>query len=224
MVYAQKKTAVFAQAKTAHDGFDWIYLFCIGGFVGTVYEVLLNWILHGFLQDRSGSILTPFNYVYGTGALLLFLCLSRLKKPRSVFLAGGLFGGALEFGLSVFQEAVFGSRSWDYSSKWLNIGGRTTLPYMLVWGLLGLLAIDVIFPALLQWIHRLPNQTRKQLSVFLMVILCVDGCVTGFAALRYAQRAENIPAENPLAQIIDTVFDDDFMHIHFPNMRVSKAD
>ena len=224
MVYAQKKAAFFTQTKIIQDGFDWVYLFCIGGLAGTIYEVLLNLVLHGILEDRSGSILTPFNYVYGTGALLLFLSLSRLKKPSSVFLAGGLLGGALEFGLSVFQEVVFGSRSWDYSARFLNIGGRTALPYMLVWGLLCLLAVYVLFPALLRWIHRIPDHTRRQLSVFLLMILLVDGRLTSFAVLRYAQRTEAVPSENPLAQITDTVFDDDFMRIHFPNMRVSKAD
>ena len=48
-----------------------------------------------------------------------------------MFLIGALGGGAVEYILSVLEELVLGTRSWDYSAYFLNIGGRTTLPYML---------------------------------------------------------------------------------------------
>ena len=49
------------QPMPEHDIFDLLYIFVVGGLIGTVYEVLLILVLHGVLEDRSGSILTPFN-------------------------------------------------------------------------------------------------------------------------------------------------------------------
>lgn len=31
-------------------------------------------------------------------------------------------------------KVVLGSRSWNYANEPLNIGGRTTVPFMLFWG------------------------------------------------------------------------------------------
>lgn len=43
-----------------HYMYDVIYIFLLGGLSGTVYELLLNLILHGVIEDRSDSILSPF--------------------------------------------------------------------------------------------------------------------------------------------------------------------
>ena len=40
------------------------------------------------------------------------------------FLGGFLVGSVVEYGCSWIQEALFGSRSWDYSSMPLNLNGR----------------------------------------------------------------------------------------------------
>ena len=210
MVYINEKRFCISKTRAMprNDAFDWVYLFAFGGLIGTVYEVVLNMVLRGIIEDRSGSILTPFNYVYGVGALVIFFVTTRLKKPHSVFLAGGLLGGALEYGLSVFQEVVLGSRSWDYSAKPLNIGGRTTVPYMLVWGTLCFLAMYA-------------ERTRKQVAVFLLVILIADVAVTATATVRYSQRASGMTAQSGWMNIVDDLFDDAFMRLHFPNMRVA---
>ena len=223
MVYISEKRFCISKtcAMPRNDAFDWVYLFAIGGLIGTVYEVVLNMVLHGIIEDRSGSILTPFNYVYGIGALVIFFVMTRLKKPHSVFLAGSLLGGALEYGLSVFQEVVLGSRSWDYSAKPLNIGGRTTVPYTLVWGALCFVAVYALFPAFLRLIHRMPERVRKQVAVFLLVILIADVAVTATAAVRYSQRAAGMTTQSGWTNIVDNLFDDAFMRLHFPNMRVA---
>ena len=55
-------------------------------------------------------------------------------------------GGGFEYLCSLFQEKVFGTVSWDYSHQMFNIGGRTSLKYMIIWGVLALIVVKVIYP------------------------------------------------------------------------------
>ena len=86
----------------------------------------------------------PISPVYGAGAVLFTVLL--LSKPKSnfkTFLEGALIGGIFEYGISFLQETFLHTISWDYSDAFLNINGRTTIPYMIVWGLL--VFVDRIF-------------------------------------------------------------------------------
>lgn len=220
MVWIKEKTRQLIQIQPmpVHDFFDLIYIFIAGGLLGTVYEELLILILHGVLEDRSGSILTPFNYVYGLGAVAILVVMYRLKRPFSILALGAVMGGIVEYGLSLFQEYILGSRSWDYSARPLNINGRTTIPYMLVWGMLCYLAIRLVFPALLRIIHRIPKTVRKKLAIVLLVIILCDACISLLAIVRYSQRANGVFFDNSLMNLIDSIFSDAFMKQHFPNM------
>lgn len=206
------------QPMPPHDFYDFMYIFLIGGLIGTVYEVLLTLAFHGVLEDRSGSILTPINYVYGFGAISIFLAMYHLKRPLPIFVWGTALGGIVEYGLSVLQEAVLGSRSWDYSARPLNINGRTTIPYMLVWGVLCYLAMRFVFPALLKWVHRIPTKVRKRIAIAMLILIAVDAVITLLAVVRYSQRSWGISVDNALMNLIDHVFNDAWMQRHFPNM------
>lgn len=201
-----------------HDAFDLVFLFAVAGLIGTLYEEILTLCVHGVIEDRSGSILTPFNPVYGMGAIAIFLTMSRIKKPQMLFLAGAIVGGCIEFSFSLFQEYVFGSCSWDYSMRFLNIGGRTTLPYMLVWGLLCFLAIRFVFPCFLRFIHRFDPNTRKRFAVALLGFMACDAVITTLAEVRFSQRAEGVYFANWVLSWIDVTFNDAFMQAHFPTM------
>lgn len=209
---------IHIQPMPEHDFWDLVYIFIAGGLLGTVYEELLILVLHGVLEDRSGSILTPFNYVYGLGAVAILVVMYRLKRPFSILALGAVMGGVVEYGLSLFQEYILGSRSWDYSARPLNINGRTTIPYMLIWGMLCYLAMRFVFPALLRIIHRIPKTVRKKLAIVLLIIILCDACISLLAIVRYSQRANGVFFDNGLMNLIDSIYSDAFMKQHFPNM------
>jgi uncharacterized protein len=50
----------------------------------------------------------------------------------------------LEYLVSLFYEAVFHLRLWDYSRMILNIHGRVCLLYSLFWGLLGFVYLEIL--------------------------------------------------------------------------------
>lgn len=220
MAWMKERTRQLIQIQPMppHDYYDIMYIFLSGGLIGTVYEVLLTLAFHGVLEDRSGSILTPINYVYGFGAISIFLVMYHLKRPLPIFAWGTALGGIVEYGLSVLQEAVLGSRSWDYSARPLNINGRTTIPYMLVWGVLCYLAMRFVFPALLERIHRIPTKVRKRIAIAMLTLIAVDAIISLLVVVRYSHRSCGIFFDNPLMNLIDSVFNDAFMQRHFPNM------
>lgn len=203
-----------------YDWFDLVYIYAIAGTCGTVWEIALTLVTKGVYEDRSGSILTPFNYVYGLGALAVFLTLRSIRRPLMLYLAGCLLGGGCEFSMSLIQEYLLGSRSWDYSHRLLNIAGRTTVPYMMVWGAMCFLLVRFVFPIMIRLAHRLSDATRKRLVMALLALVLIDAAVTLPAILRYAQRADGIFFGNWYLRFIDAHFGDTFMRLHFPNMRV----
>nr|WP_240932157.1 putative ABC transporter permease [Bifidobacterium thermophilum] len=197
-----------------------VYLFAIAGTVGTVYEEVLIALTHGVFENRSGSIITTVNWVYGMGAVIMFLALQRANRPWQHIAYGALLGGAVEFTLSLIQQYLLGTRSWDYSGKFLNIGGRTTIPYMLVWGLLCMACMCWLFPPALRLVHRIPEHARHTIAVVLAVIMLIDLSLMVPAIVRYGQRAHGVYFDNPYCRWVDRVFDDAFMRSRYPNMQV----
>ena len=113
-------------------------------------------------MSRSSVLYGPFSVVWGLGAVLLTVVLTPLakKNDRYVFLGGFLLGGTYEYMASVFTELVFGQVFWDYSDMPLNIGGRTNVLFMFFWGLLSVVWIKILYPALSKVIERIPRLHR----------------------------------------------------------------
>lgn len=215
-----KRDRTYVFGNIAFDLYDLIYVFSLSGIIGTVYETILIFILHGVIENRSGSMFTPVNYVYGIGAVILFLALKNIKDPVHIFICGAVIGGVTEYSLSIGQELLFGSVSWDYSKLPLNINGRTTLPYMVVWGLMCLLAVKVLFPKLLAVVHKIPEDIRKRTAIIVLIILAVDALVSSAAVIRYSERSRGLEVSNTLESVLDSRFDDVRMKRRFPNMRI----
>ena len=122
------------------------WLFMVGCVFGCVFEMVNHFIHYGDWVSRRGLIYGPLNPVYGLGLVFFVIFLSKIKNPALIFLGGMLLGGGCEYLCSLVQEKVFGTLSWDYSHQLFNIGGRTSLKYMIIWGLLALLVMKIVYP------------------------------------------------------------------------------
>ena len=117
-------------------------------------------------------------------------------------LVGGLAGGMLEFAMSPIQQYLLGSRSWNYANEPLNIGGRTTVPFMLFWGLLCYLIVRFILPLVLWLVHLIDDTWHTQLATILLAWILIDSVVTLPAIFLYGQRANGVVFDNWFAQHI----------------------
>lgn len=62
-----------------------VMIYLLGGIVGTLWETLLNFMRGDGFVFCNGSLFTPFNFVYGFGALFIILCLRKQTKIWQVF-------------------------------------------------------------------------------------------------------------------------------------------
>lgn len=199
-----------------------ILLICfVGSFAGVVMETIWCLIRYGYYESRAGLVYGPFNLLYGAGAVLLTMALYRYRNRGHLwsFLGGFLVGSALEYVCSWGQEALLGSRSWDYSAMPLNLNGRICLMYSFFWGLLGVIWIKDLYPRMAKWILKIPNRAGKPLTWALTIFLVVNAAVSCVAVWRWAERVEGHPAANSFQEFIDQRFTDQRMERVFANMK-----
>ena len=205
-----KQKEVFAKG-ICFEKIFWIFI--IGCVFGCLVEVLNHFIHYGNFVSRSGLIYGPLNPVYGFGVVIFVLFLSKIKNPILIFIGGMLLGGGFEYVCSFVQEKVFGSISWDYSHQLFNIGGRTSLKYMLIWGVLALIFMKFIYPILSNLIEKIPVKIGRILTVILVVFVIFDAVISIIACLRQSERAMGEEASNRVEVFLDK---------HYPDERLNK--
>lgn len=211
--------------ETARSVFNHIIIFfMIGAIFGTYWEEIL-WFFKELIEQgefvwvsRTGLLYGPFSPVYGIGAVLIYLVFYRTKiKPLYCFIFGAILGGALEFSLSLIQEWMFGTISWDYSTYPLNIQGRTTVPYMILWGALVWLFVTYIYPAIDRVYYRFAERSMNIFCTVMAVLLLLDAGISIAASVRQAERREGDPASNAVEEFLDDIYNDDRMKETYDN-------
>lgn len=206
------------------DGYNFYKLFgvfFICSFLGVVIEMIWCVITNRYLESRQGLIYGPFNLVYGFGGLLITIGLRWLSAKRDlwIFFGGMLIGSLFEYLCSWVQEMMFGTVSWEYSGMRFNLNGRINLLYSFFWGILALLWVKNIYPAMSNLIEKIPNKIGKPLTWILLVFMILNSLISALAVYRQTERYHNIPAENVLEEFLDNHYPDDFLKKIYPNMQ-----
>lgn len=203
-----------------------LFIFVIGCIFGAYYEQILNLVLTYvkdgtiFWETRRGVIYGPLSPIYGAGFVIMVYYLANNKyKWYDILLRGALIGGIFEYLISFLQEKFIGTVSWDYSGYFLNINGRTTIPYMLFWGLLCLIMIKKVYPLFSKYIEKIPYNLGKLLSRFLVVFLVLDMTISWSALIRQDLRRIGIPPYTFIDSFFDEHYSDDDLKKYFPNMQ-----
>ena len=188
----------------------------IGDIVETIYVLIVG---HKFMR-RSSFVLGPFSLVWGLGAVILTLALSKVKRQNnlSIFISGFLFGGVFEYLCSVFTEVFFGMKFWDYSHMPFNIDGRTNLLFMFFWGIVALAWFKFIYPPFSKFIEKIPPVTGAVLAVFIALFFICNGTVTSMVMIRTTDRKKHPEARNVIEQFIDNEYPNKVVRKLWPNM------
>lgn len=219
---------IFAKGMSKEKLF-WIFvIFCI---FGNYYEQILNLVVHLYQdhtiiwENRRGVIYGPFSPIYGGGAVVILLLLGKgyeKRKDYLTFFYGAILGGAFEYVIGFLQETFVGTKSWDYSDRFMNINGRTSLLAMLCWGAITLIFMKFIYPPLSKMIEKIPYNLGKILTKIVAIVLCIDMLVSWSALLRQTMRRDNIGPFTPVGKFYDSYYTDDVLKKAFPNMKVSE--
>lgn len=197
-----------------------LLIFYTGSFVGVIIELLWCLVNKGYLESRSGLVYGPFNLLYGLGAVAITAGLYRYRNRSRLlpFATGMLIGSIVEYVCSWAQEAVFGSRSWDYSGHPFNLNGRICLMYSVFWGFLGVFWLKNLYPRIAALMLKIPNKAGKILTWVLLAFFVFNAVVTFIAILRWSQRIDGIEAANAFWRFIDLRFPDARMQRIYANM------
>lgn len=220
------KTKYRRMISDAYDARDVSYptlfwLFIAGSLLGFLMEGCWHYLRNGSWADRVATLWGPFCIIYGAGAVVMYLLALRLQGRRIgvQFAAFALTGSTVEYLASVFQEAAFGTMSWNYSKHTLNIGGRISLQMALLWGVAGMALMYLILPLLILLLTGLHLDRHSLVCWVMTIFMAVNLALTGCALLRWEARQEGTPARNAFEEMIDQRWGDEWMRERFPNMK-----
>ncbi len=208
--------------------FFWIFL--LGSVIGFVYENLLmfargNWHL------RQGLIYGPFIPVYGVGLLIFYLIVKKqnidkeVKKTTllKVFLVASFLGGLVEYIFSFLQEEIWGTISWNYVNRPLNINGRTSIPIAMIWGLGFIIFSLYIFPRLQKYTDILTKKSLHIITIIFSILIIFDCTISFAATYRQKERKENIEPSNHIEVMLDKYYPDNYLNAIYNNaVKVNK--
>lgn len=222
---AEKKTGT----KKFAEGFCFkkvFIFFVIGCLIGTYWEEFLYFVTHHFqITDRQGMLYGPFSPIYGVGICIFVLILGKNNDKHTIlktYIYSCFIGGVAEYMTSLIAEKCFGVTFWDYHDLFLNINGRTTVPYMLFWGLGGLVLMKVGYPLISKWLEKVPLRMGNIIFWVFFVLFMIDFVLTYSAFGRMAMRDNGTEPYTIYGEFLDKAYPDDYMAKKFPVMVNNK--
>lgn len=196
--------------------------FVLGCLIGTYWEELLYFFTHHFqTTNRQGMLYGPFSPIYGAGVSIFVLILGKNNDKHTIlktYLYSCLIGGVVEYMTSLIAEKCFGVTFWDYHGMFLNINGRTTIPYMLFWGLGGLVLMKVGYPSISRLLEKIPVRLGNIVFRVFLILFLIDFILTYSAFGRMALRDNGVRPYTFYGEFLDEAYPDDYMDKKFPVM------
>ena len=150
-----------------------ILYFFIYSFLGWSLEVVYAMYIQRTFVNR-GFLFGPICPIYGFGALILIGSLRNIKGNRILkFIIAIIAFSVFEYIASYILEVLFNQRWWDYSNDILNLQGRISLLYSLVWGILGILFTEKLHPFVRKKVEKVSSLISKKTQKFVIYTLVV---------------------------------------------------
>lgn len=161
---------------------DYIFYFFFYSFIGWFFESCYcsirpkKWVNRGFLRG-------PVCPIYGTGGLVMMICLLPLRHITEnlyinellIFIAGAILCDIVEFITSYIMEKLFNARWWDYSNKKFNIQGRICLTHTFYWGTCSCLFVFILEPIMnLYLVGQISESSRNILTYIFLTVFAFD--------------------------------------------------
>lgn len=146
-----------------------------------IYSIL-GWLMEtclcSFKQKKivnRGFLIGPYCPIYGWGALIIILTLTKYKNdPFIIFGMALLICSILEYFTSWLMEKFFNARWWDYSTQKFNLEGRICLKNSILFGLGGVLVLLVFQPIIENLLSYVPRSFIFFISSFILIIYIID--------------------------------------------------
>ena len=139
-------------------------LYLVYSFLGWVGETVVA-TFRGKRFANRGMAAGPFCFVYGTTAILMAVGFADMRtKPVVLFVACMLTATVVEWLTAKLLERLHNRKWWDYSDKKFNLNGYVCLQYSVLWGALGIAALDQLGSAVLVGRYAAQHPVLEQLN------------------------------------------------------------
>lgn len=178
---------------------NYFFIFFIFSIAGWLIEVVLKFIDLGKFVNR-GFLIGPYCPIYGLGAFLIVFAINGLIKYEHsyalVFLTSLIICGLVEYFVSYYLEKKYHARWWDYSSKPMNLNGRIWIGNLILFGIGGLLIVEVFSPFFLSLFYKMSLRSRTIFSIVVAIIMLSDYVVSYFVMKLIKVNIEKSKADN----------------------------
>lgn len=179
-----------------------LLIFFAFAFIGWVWEVSLHIVTDGTFVNR-GTLIGPYLPIYGAGAVLAIILLTRLRNhPVGTFVGSMIMSGVIEYSTSYVQEKMFGLRWWDYTGYFLNLDGRICLEGLIVFGLGCMVAIYVLAPAIDNLLSKWNTKMLSAAAIVLVAVFCMDTVYSS----KHPNTGEGITTSTVASNVINSEF------------------
>ena len=160
-----------------------ILLFFAYAFLGWCIEVTLKYFqFHRFIN--RGFLTGPWLPIYGSGAVLITIGVNGIAPVESsvgtTFVVSFVLCGIVEYMTSFILEKRFHARWWDYSQKPMNLHGRVWIGNLILFGLGGVLIVELFNPLFFRLSGQMSFRLREILAIVLSCIFAADYVMSHF--------------------------------------------
>lgn len=153
---------------------DLLFYLAFYSFLGWCIETIYKTITEKRFVN-SGFLYGPFCPIYGFGAIIMILCLSKIKNNiLAVFLASTFLLTVWEYIVGVLLEKIFKTKYWDYSHLKFNINGRVCLKNSIYWGILGVIFTFLVHSFVQNQVEMINDNILIRINIIIYVIFITD--------------------------------------------------
>ena len=204
--------------------FKLFVFFILGSIAGCFFEEVLFYFQNGYWEYWRDLLIGPFNTLYGFAIIVYIIVSGRNCKKRNIFLTfilSALLGDFIEYTTGLIFEKVLHIKFWDYSNMVLNIGGKTTIPFMMIWELGGTIFLKFIYPLYPSKYLKVSSKIYP-VYIIILILFVINIIISYTAFIRTLQRLDNKEPLTNIGTIYDKYFNNEFMLNKYPVLKKRK--
>jgi len=145
---------------------------------------------------NRGFLIGPYLPVYGLGVAGISFLFQRFSDNIPlVFLLSMILCSLIEYITSYILEKIFHARWWDYSNQKFNINGRIYVVNMILFGIAGVVIVELVDPFLLGLLDKIPDLYMHIASGVFLGIILIDTIVSSIIAFGLKKASTEVTDE-----------------------------
>ncbi len=162
---------------------------CMESFTSLFYPETKKLVNRGFL-------IGPYLPVYGLGVAGISFALQSFKDNIPLlFLLSMVLCTCIEYCTSYILEKIFHARWWDYSNQKFNINGRVYVVNMFLFGIAGIVIVEVADPILFSLLEKIPDFYMHVASGIFLAVILLDTIISSIIAFGLKHASNEVTDE-----------------------------